>query len=93
VSDEVIATHVRTHGVARPLETADLILLQNNHVSAPVIRAMQEPPLQQPVVVQGAPPPVVVQEYYGPPPYGYYRPYPYYGPPRVGFGVSYTHRH
>jgi hypothetical protein len=92
VSEEVIATHVRNRGVVRPLQTGDLIALQNNHVSARVVRAMQEPPVQQPVVVQGAPPPVVVHEYYGPP-YGYY---PYYHrpcPPRVGFGFTYHHRH
>lgn len=92
VNEEVIATHVRNNGVARPLQTTDLIALQNSHVSARVIRAMQEPPPQQPVVVQGAPPPVIVQEYYGPP-YGYYPAYPCYGPPRVGVGFSYRHHH
>jgi hypothetical protein len=89
VSEEVIATHVRNHGITRPLQTSDLITLQNHHVSARVIRAMQEPPAQ-PVVVQSAPPPVVVHEYYGPP-YGYY--HHHHCRPRVGFGFSYHHRH
>ena len=93
VDEEVIATHVRNHGVARPLMTNDLIFLQSNHVSARVIRAMQEPPVQQPVVVQGGPPPVVVHEYYGPG-YGHWGHYHHRRcPPRVGFGFSYHHRH
>jgi hypothetical protein len=92
VPEEVVVSHIRSHGVVRPLQTADLIYLQSNHVSARVIQAMQEPPVQgAPVVVQQAgPPPVIVEHVYGPP-YGYYQ--PYYYPPRVGFGFSYHHHH
>ncbi len=92
VNEEVIATHVRNNGVARPLQTGDLITLQNSHVSPRVIRAMQEPPVR-PVVVQAAPPPVVVHEYYGPP-YGYYHHHHHHRHhPRVGLGFSYHHHH
>jgi hypothetical protein len=82
--------------VARPLATNDLIYLQNNQVSARVIRTMQEPPVQRPVVVQGSPPPVVVHEYYGAPcGYDYWgHPHHYrHYPPRVGIGFSYNNRH
>lgn len=91
VNEEVIATHVRSHGLARPLQTNDLIYLQNCHVSARVIRAMQEPPPPGPVVVAQGPPPVIVEEHYYGRPYGcyhYHRP-----PPRVGFGFTYHHHH
>lgn len=91
VADDVIATHIRYHGVAQPLQTADLIQLQNNNVSPRVVQAMQQPPAQPgPVVVQQGPPPVIVQEYYGP--YGYYPPYHRPCPPPVRFGFSYHHR-
>jgi hypothetical protein len=90
VNEEVIATHVRNNGVARPLGTNDLIYLQNNQVSARVIRAMQEPPVQRPVVVQGPPPPVVVHEYYGPHcGYDYWGHHHYHHRPRLGVGFSY----
>ena len=90
VNEEVIATHVRHHGLARPLATNDLIYLQNNQVSARVIRAMQEPPVQQPVIVQGGPPPVVVHEYYGHPcGYHYWGHHHHHHRPRVGVGFTY----
>jgi hypothetical protein len=91
LSDEIIVTHIRSHGVARPPQAADLILLQQQRVSPAVIRAMQEPPMvaQRPVLVQPAPAPVIVEEYY-------YQPWPYYRPyrcppppPRVGVGVAF----
>lgn len=91
VSEDLIANHVRIHGVARPLQTADLIVLQNEHVSEAVVRAMQEPPVQQPVMVQAAPapPPVIVEEYpYGPPVYYHAYPPPHYYPRRAGWGVT-----
>ena len=79
VDDELIVTHVRAHGVARPLETNDLIILQQQGVSTRVIKAMQEPPPVQrstpPVVIrETAPAPVIVEEYH-------YAP-PFWGPPR-----------
>ena len=76
VDDELIVNHVRVHGVATPLQSADLIFLQQQGVSTRVIKAMQEPPRRpaQPVVVrEAAPPPVIVHEYY----YGH----PFWGPP------------
>lgn len=97
VADQLIVNHVRAHGVAAPLQTADLIFLQQQGVSTQVIQAMQTPPSRpaQPVVVrESAPPPVVVQEYhYGHPFWGprYYRHYGYrHRPrPRVSWGLSF----
>ncbi len=75
VDDELIANHVRAHGVAAPLQAADLIYLQQQGVSTKVTKAMQEPPRprQRPVVIhERTPPPVIVQEYhYGPPVWGH----------------------
>jgi hypothetical protein len=98
LSEDVIATHVRNHGVAVPLRASDLIVLQQQGVSPRVVQAMQAPPpqaapgmmVEQPYVV--APPP----PYWGPPypyPYAYPYPYPYYprpwrGGPGVHWGVS-----
>jgi hypothetical protein len=44
VSEDVIATHVRTHGLVRPLQTNDLIYLQQSGVSPRVVQAMQATP-------------------------------------------------
>ncbi len=74
VDDELIANHVRAHGVAAPLQAADLIYLQQQGVSTKVTKAMQEPPRRQarPVVIHERTPPVIVQEYhYGPPAWGH----------------------
>lgn len=78
VPEEVIATHVRTHGVIAPLQATDLILLQQQGVSPRVVQAMQMPPQVAGPAVYGAPPPVVVEPYavpvyYAPPPYCYPR--------------------
>ena len=75
VDDELIVNHINVHGTAAPLQTSDLIYLQNNGVSTRVIKAMQNPPARKPstvVVREPTPPPVVVQEYH----YGH----PYWGP-------------
>jgi hypothetical protein len=81
VDEELIVNHVRVHGVVAPLQSGDLILLQQQGVSKRVIAAMQMPPLQPapsgPPVVQ----PVLVEPYpyvYWGPPYYYYRPHPYW---------------
>ena len=75
VDDELIVSHVRAHGLAAPLQAADLIYLQQQGVSTKVTKAMQEPPRPQarPVVIhERTPPPVLVQEYhYGPPAWGH----------------------
>jgi len=79
VAPELIMNHVRAHGMAAPLQTNDLILLQQQGVDGRVIATMQATPSPvagQPVVVQeGAPPPVIVEGYYGRP---YYHPHHYY---------------
>lgn len=79
VSEDVIATHVRNHGLARPLTTNDIIYLQQNGVTPRVVQAMQASPGPVMVgapaypagpayVVEAAPPPVVVVEPCMPPP-------------------------
>jgi hypothetical protein len=71
VSDGVIANHIRNNGVAAPLSTDDIILLQENGVSPIVVRAMQNAPL--PVQVQTVRAPtqtIIVRERY-PGPYFY----------------------
>jgi hypothetical protein len=88
LSDDVIANHVRTRGVARPPVTGDLIAMKNAGVSDSVIRAMQE---MSAVPVPPAAVPVVVEERYVAPPPPIWGPsyvhYGWYGPPR------YVHRH
>jgi hypothetical protein len=78
VDEELIFNHVRTHGVAAPLQAQDVIAMQQQGVSKRVIAIMQEPPPVQPqpmIVQQGPPQPMYVEEY----------PYPvvraYWGPP------------
>lgn len=90
VSEEVIATHVRNHGVAAPLQASDLIVLQQQGVSSRVIQAMQAPPAAaQPVGYVAAPPAVIVEERYVAP--AYYYPPPYYRRPGMHWGVSVAH--
>ncbi len=74
IEDEVIAQHIRYHGVVAPLTTGDLITLKNANVSSRVVMAMQEPPRPQAVAVPAGGP-VIVEEHYYPPPH-------YLGPPR-----------
>ena len=97
LSDDVIATHIRAHGVTRPPQVNDLITLRNQGVSDNVLKAMQSPP--GPQVMQASaqgPTPVIIQErVYAPPPY--YG--PYWGPPGPWLGYRYGsscgpgHRH
>jgi len=93
VSEQVIATHVRNHGLIRPLTTNDIIYLQQNGVTPLVVQTMQQSPTpvvaeQQPTyvappayVVAPAPAPVVVVDPFCPGPN-------YPPPPRWG-----RHRH
>jgi hypothetical protein len=89
VSEEVIVTHVQSHGVANPLRAPDLIMLQQQGVSPRVVNAMQAPPVQPaayaapPGVVYPAPYVVPAPVYWGPAPC-YYR-YPRHG---VSWGVA-----
>jgi hypothetical protein len=79
VAPELIMNHVHAHGMAAPLQTNDLILLQQQKVDGRVIATMQATPSpvagQAVVVQQAAPPPVIVEGYYGRP---YYHPHRYY---------------
>jgi hypothetical protein len=80
VNEELILNQIRVHG-AVPLQSQDLVALQQQGVSARVVATMQAcPPTAPPpqtVVVEQPPPPVVVGvgPYWGP---RYYRPRPYY---------------
>ena len=78
VAPELIMNHIRAHGMATPLQTNDLIILQQQGVDGRVIATMQATPAvaAQPVVVEQAPPPVIVEGYYGRP--YYYHPHHYY---------------
>lgn len=88
LSEDVIATHIRAHGVARPPAVNDLIILRNQGVSDRVIQALQQtpPPTATAVPVSYAvgPPPraVLVEPYYCPPP-----------PPHFYFHHGHPHRH
>jgi len=96
VDEELIVNHIRANGMAAPLQTQDIIMLQQQGVSARVIKAMQEPPLprRETVVVQQPPRPVIVEEYhYGPywgPWWPHYRYHYWHHPPRPGvsWGIS-----
>jgi hypothetical protein len=90
LSEDVISTYIRTHGVAQPPTAADLINLRNQGVSDRVLQALQQTPSPVAPVAYAAAPPreVVVEQYYGP---GYYGPgfySPAYCPP-----PAYLHYH
>lgn len=93
LSDEVITSHVRASGVARPLAVNDLIYLRDQGVSDAVIKAMQLTPGPAAVVrAPIAPGPVVVQEYvydpwYGPPPPRFYYHHHHRRRPGLSWGV------
>ena len=98
VHEDVIAQHVRAHGMTRPLTTDDLIRLTNSQVSDRVIRAMQEQPgpryVQPATYVAPAPPPVIVERYYDPyPPYCgpyYHRRHHHHHHPGYSVGFSFS---
>ena len=78
VNEELIVNHIRANSMAAPLQSADLIRLQQEGVSSRVIAQMQASP-PRPVAVQPAPTPVIVEEYRYAPYYGpYCRPHVYY---------------
>jgi hypothetical protein len=81
VGEDLIINHIHSHGMAAPLQTADLTYLTQQGISPRVIAAMQATPvavMQPPppgVVYPAGPPPVVIEGAWGP---GYYhRPYYY----------------
>ena len=94
LSDDVISTHVRAHGMAQVATVNDLIWLKQQGVSDNVIRVIQAPPPvpAQPVLVRPAPRPVVVEEFYYGHPY-YHHPH-YYAPPppRSGWSIGFYGR-
>ena len=66
VDETLIINHIRSHGMAAPLTTEDVIALHQQGVGTNVIKTMQSPP-PRPVAV-AAPTPVIVEQYhYGPP--------------------------
>lgn len=94
VNEELIVNHIRSNGLAHPLQSGDLIMLQQNGVSTRVISALQTAPQPgAPAPLGPVPPPMVAPAYYPYPYYGPYwappPPYYYYRPrPVVGWGVS-----
>ena len=101
VSEEVIATHIRTNGVQQRVQAGDLITLRNQGVSDYLINTMQTAQVggvaavqpvgyAQPVYAQPAT--VIVEEHYGPPVFiggpRYCRPRHYCPPPRGGWSVG-----
>jgi len=98
VPDDVILAHIRAHGTAGPIGVDEIIMLNQQGVSANVIKAMQAPPAR--VQRATAATPVVVEEHYYapsfPPPGAYYhhRPYRYSRrvcpPPRQGVSWGFS---
>jgi hypothetical protein len=85
LSEDVIATHVRTNGVTQQLQVNDLIYLRNQGVPDSVLQAMQQAPTSQArynaAYTASLPPPppprpVVVEHVYPAP---VYYPGPYWG--------------
>jgi hypothetical protein len=95
VNEELIVNHIRANGLAHPMQSGDLITLQQNGVSTRVISALQAAPQPGAPAPLAPVPPMVGPGYY---PYPYYAPYgPYWAPPPyyyyrprpvVGWGVS-----
>jgi hypothetical protein len=93
LSEDVISTHIRAHGVAQPPTAGDLINLRNQGVSDRVLQALQQTPSPVTPVSYAVPQrEVVVEQYYGP---GYYGP-GYYAPaycPPPAYLHYHHHRH
>jgi hypothetical protein len=103
LSEEIIATHIRTNGVAGRPQAGDLITLKNQGVSDRVVNAMQTAPLAgapavaapvaYPQPVYAAPPAIIVEDpYYCPPVYYAPRHWHHRPPPRVGWSVGISSR-
>ena len=76
VNEELILNHIRSHGVAHPVQASELVAMQQEGVSPRVIAAMQTAGVP---AAKGPPP---VGPYYYPPP-----PPPYWAYPGPGYGV------
>ena len=101
LGDEVIIQHFRTNGVGHSPSASELIMLKNEGVTDPVIRAIQEAATARPVVATPVQPThVYVQEHYCPAPCPPYRPYwgahahwhrRHHRRPGVRWGFSFSH--
>ncbi len=89
VDEDLIVNHIRAHGLAAPLQTSDVIYLQQQAVSKRVIEAMQTQPVATVPMQAMQPAPVYVEERWGPPGYYYGHPRYYAPPPRIGVGLSF----
>ena len=73
VGEQVVINHVRTHGLASPLNANDIMRLHQQGISDNIIAAMQNTAVRGATVPGTGPPPVIVHEhvvepiYYGPP--------------------------
>ncbi len=102
VSEQVIATHVRNHGLIRPLTTNDIIYLQQNGVTPLVVQTMQSS--LSPIVAEQQPVYGTQPAYVAPPAYVVapapapvvvvdpFCPGPHYPPPRR-WGHRHHHHH
>jgi Outer membrane lipoprotein len=104
LSEDVISTHIRAHGVARSPSVNDLIVLRNQGVSDRVIQALQRtpPPAAAQAVyapagyVVGPPRGVIVENYYEPwyrcpPPYAHFHYYDrHWHRPGPSWGFSFS---
>jgi len=92
VSEDVIISQIHNHPLATPLQSSDLIVLQQQHVSPRVVQALQAPPAVAAAPAVAVPAYAPPPPYWGPYPYGYPYPYPYpyYYRPYRGpyYGVS-----
>jgi hypothetical protein len=77
IDEGLIINHIRSHGMAAPLQASDVIYLQQQGVSRNVIEVMQTQPVAAEMVpVYGAPTGgVIVEDRWGP---RYYHPHRYY---------------
>jgi hypothetical protein len=84
VQDDLVANHVRANGMVSPLQSGDLIRLEQEGVSPRVVAAMQEPTprlVQAEAAQPSDPPPAIVDgyPYYYSPGWGlHYYPHVYY---------------
>ena len=97
LSDDVIASHIRAYGVARPPQVHDLINLRNQGVSDNVLKAMQASPGPQTARANasGSSPVIIQERVYAPAPYynscwGPPPPHHHHGHRRPGYSVGFS---
>ncbi|MFI4874034.1 MAG: glycine zipper domain-containing protein [Blastopirellula sp. JB062] len=93
LGDQVIISHINSHGVARAPTPQDLINLKNSGVSDPVLAALQNPPqVVQPVKYVESRPVIIEERYYDPWCYRpYYRRHPRHRHPHVSWSIGVHH--